>query len=316
MSQQAISPVAPLLSATRRAQAAHIVSGLRSTLFFNIAISLSAALMVVLGYGLSTSIIVWLGAALVAVAYRAVTAHRLARFNYIETDPDYALRFMSFGALLSGLIWASLPFCVPDFNAAGKDAAVSLIMVGISSGSMIRGIGYSQLSMAFAVPILLSIVVWLIHLGDYSAAILAIDVLGLMIVMVQSNLSAQRVFISNEIAKLDATDLAQSLEIANQDIQQKNRRLEVLANRDTITGLANRMHFNGRLLGDIAREKTIGGEVALLLIDLDRFKQINDTLGHSAGDALLKAVGERLSNTVGDDRLIAPLGGDAIAKQV
>ncbi|MBW8446902.1 MAG: EAL domain-containing protein [Arenimonas sp.] len=313
MSQQAISPVAPLLSATRRAQAAHIVSGLRSTLFFNIAISLSAALMVVLGYGLSTSIIVWLGAALVAVAYRAVTAHRLARFNYIETDPDYALRFMSFGALLSGLIWASLPFCVPDFNAAGKDAAVSLIMVGISSGSMIRGIGYSQLSMAFAVPILLSIVVWLIHLGDYSAAILAIDVLGLMIVMVQSNLSAQRVFISNEIAKLDATDLAQSLEIANQDIQQKNRRLEVLANRDTITGLANRMHFNGRLLGDIAREKTIGGEVALLLIDLDRFKQINDTLGHSAGDALLKAVGERLSNTVGDDGLIARLGGDEFA---
>ncbi|PPJ46573.1 GGDEF-domain containing protein [Rhizobium sp. KAs_5_22] len=311
--QQAIPPATELLSATRRAQATHIVSGLRSTLSFNIAISLSAALIVLLGNGLSLPIAVWLSATVLSAVYRALSVHRLVRFNYLETDPDYALRFMSGGALLSGLIWASLPFCIPDFNAAGKDATISLIMVGISAGSMIRGIGYSQMSMAFALPILLSIVVWLSYLGGSSAVIMALDVLGLMVVMVQSNLTAERVFVSNEIAKLEATTLAESLEIANEDIQQKNSRLEVLANRDTITGLANRMHFNGRLLGDIAKAKTIGGEVALLLIDLDRFKQINDTLGHSAGDALLRAVGERLSATVRDDGLIARLGGDEFA---
>jgi len=313
LNQQAIPPTTELLSATRRAQAAHIVNGLRSTLSFNIAISLSAALIVVLGHGMSTPVAVWLSATVLSAAYRAFSAHRLVRFNYIETDPDYALRVMSLGALITGLLWASLPFCVPDFSAAGKDATISLIMVGISAGSMIRGIGYSQMSMAFAVPILLSIVAWLSYVGDSSSAIMALDVLGLMVVMVQSNLTAERVFVSNEIAKLEATTLAESLEAANDAIHQKNRRLEVLANRDTITGLANRMHFNGRLLGDIAREKTIGGEVALLLIDLDRFKQINDTLGHSAGDALLRAVGERLSATVRDDGLIARLGGDEFA---
>ncbi|MBV2187363.1 MAG: EAL domain-containing protein, partial [Rhizobium sp.] len=313
MNQQAIPPSARLLPAAKRAQAIHIVSGLRSTLSFNIAIALSAAFIVVLGYGFSTSIAVWLSATVLSALYRAFSVHRLARFNYVETDPDYALRVMTFGALVTGLLWASLTFCIPNFSAAGKDATISLILVGISAGSMIRGIGYSPVSMAFSVPILLSIVTWLSYVGGSSAAIMAIDVLGLMVVMVQSNLTAERVFVSNEIAKLEATSLAESLEIANEDIQQKNRRLEVLANRDTITGLANRMHFNGRLLGDIAREKAIGGEVALLLIDLDRFKQINDTLGHSAGDALLRAVGERLNATVQDDGLIARLGGDEFA---
>ncbi len=313
MNQQAIPSSARFAAATRQAQAAHIIGGLRYTLFFNVTISLSAALIAVLREGLSVAIGIWLGATFLSGLYRAVTASRLARFNYVETHPDYALRIMAFGALTSGLIWASLPFCIADFNPAGKDATLCLIMVGISAGSMIRGMGYSNLSMAFALPILLSIVAWLTFVGGSHAAIMAIDVLGLMIVMVKSNLSAEQVFVSNEIAKLEATDLAGSLKIANEDIQQKNRRLEVLANRDTITGLANRMHFNGRLLGDIAQARATGGEVALLLIDLDRFKQINDTLGHSAGDALLKAVGERLKAKVGDDGLIARLGGDEFA---
>lgn len=313
MRQQASTSNAKFGPATRGAQAAYIVGGLRSTLVFNVAISLSAVLIVALTQGFSPAIMGWLAATIVAAVIRAVAAYRLVRFNYIDTNPDFALRHMTIGALLSGLAWAALPFCVNDFTAVGKDAAICLIMVGIAAGSMIRGIGYSQLSMAFSVPILLSIIAWLSYQGGSHAIILALDVLGLLLVMVQSNRSAERVFVSNEVAKLEATALAESLEIANLDIQQKNSRLEVLANRDPITGLANRMHFNGRLLGDIARAKAIGGEVALLLIDLDRFKQINDTLGHSAGDAMLRAVGERLSATVRDDGLIARLGGDEFA---
>ena len=154
LNQQAIPSSARFAAATRQAQAAHIIGGLRYTLFFNVTISLSAALIAVLREGLSVAIGIWLGATFLSGLYRAVTASRLARFNYVETHPDYALRIMAFGALTSGLIWASLPFCIADFNPAGKDATLCLIMVGISAGSMIRGMGYSNLSMAFALPIL------------------------------------------------------------------------------------------------------------------------------------------------------------------
>ncbi|GEO83416.1 MULTISPECIES: putative bifunctional diguanylate cyclase/phosphodiesterase [Alphaproteobacteria] len=313
MSQQSVAPNAKFLSATKRAQAANIVGGLRSTLLFNVVIAISAALVVMASEGFSEAMVGWLLATFCATAYRATSVYRLQRYHYVETRPDYSLRLMAFGAFLSGIVWASLPLWLSDFGIVGKDAAVVLIMIGISAGSMIRGMGFAPLSMAFAVPILLSIIAWLSFVGGSSATIMAIDVLGLLAVMVHSNLKAERVFVSNEMAKLEATGLAQSLEIANEEIQQKNARLEILANRDAITGLTNRMHFNGRLLGDIALAKTTGGEVALLLIDLDRFKQINDTLGHSAGDALLRAVGERLKATVRDDGLIARLGGDEFA---
>ncbi|MBA3519993.1 MAG: EAL domain-containing protein, partial [Rhizobiales bacterium] len=83
-----------------------------------------------------------------------------------------------------------------------------------------------------------------------------------------------------------------------------------LANHDALTGLPNRRCFGARLEALLAES---GGADALLLIDLDHFKDVNDTLGHDVGDALLHAVAERLSEAAGDSDMVARLGGDEFA---
>ncbi|MBI5158112.1 MAG: EAL domain-containing protein [Acidimicrobiia bacterium] len=78
---------------------------------------------------------------------------------------------------------------------------------------------------------------------------------------------------------------------------------------DALTGLPNRLHFTIVIEDALRRARDSEARVAVLLIDLDRFKEVNDTLGHQRGDALLQDLAMRLSEAVGDDH-VARLGGD------
>ena len=86
-----------------------------------------------------------------------------------------------------------------------------------------------------------------------------------------------------------------------------------MAHHDPLTGLANRVLFQERLHRTIAQAKRSGGLVAVLLLDLDEFKTVNDTLGHAAGDALLVAAADRIRANVRETDTVARLGGDEIA---
>ncbi len=88
-----------------------------------------------------------------------------------------------------------------------------------------------------------------------------------------------------------------------------NETLDVLARRDALTGLANRKLLVERLDEEVARPDA-DGHLSVLFIDLDGFKQINDTLGHAAGDQVLRIVAERLGGLLGEDDFLARLGGD------
>jgi diguanylate cyclase (GGDEF)-like protein len=79
---------------------------------------------------------------------------------------------------------------------------------------------------------------------------------------------------------------------------------------DPLTGLPNRQLFRDRLDQELARARRAGESVALLFIDLDRFKNVNDSLGHGAGDELLRVVAGRLAAIAGETRTLARLGGD------
>ncbi len=86
--------------------------------------------------------------------------------------------------------------------------------------------------------------------------------------------------------------------------------LRFMANYDTLTKLPNRGMFQGGLLRALQAAKRNTEQLALLFIDLDKFKQVNDVLGHDAGDDLLRQVAKRLKSTVRDADLVARLAGD------
>lgn len=97
------------------------------------------------------------------------------------------------------------------------------------------------------------------------------------------------------------------------ELQASQQQLEVLAYSDPLTGLPNRRCFNDELRHMGARAVREHHAFTLLLIDLDYFKQINDTLGHDAGDALLVEVAKRLTHAVREADRLARLGGDEFA---
>jgi diguanylate cyclase (GGDEF)-like protein/PAS domain S-box-containing protein len=90
-------------------------------------------------------------------------------------------------------------------------------------------------------------------------------------------------------------------------------RIRYLAEYDSLTGLINRNTLHARLAAMIAKAETDGGEVALLVLGLDGFQQINDMLGHASGDRVLRAVSERLTASIPGPRMVARLSGDEFA---
>lgn len=107
----------------------------------------------------------------------------------------------------------------------------------------------------------------------------------------------------------DNTSLIKQLDATLAELREHETRLRHQALFDGLTGLANRTHFHEQVTAALAQPEP----VSLLLIDLDGFKTVNDTLGHAAGDALLIAVADRLRTSVRAGDLAARLGGDEFA---
>ncbi len=97
---------------------------------------------------------------------------------------------------------------------------------------------------------------------------------------------------------------------AEEDLRALSATLAERAVRDPLTGLANRTLFEERLKAVLARDTRTGQSTAVLFLDLDGFKEVNDTWGHAAGDLVLRTVGERLSAAVRPSDTVARIGGD------
>ncbi len=114
----------------------------------------------------------------------------------------------------------------------------------------------------------------------------------------------------------DSEGRPQRIDGAITDISERKeaeRRIDHLAQYDAVTGLPNRRLFNDRLTLALARDKRLGAMTAVLLLDLDRFKQINESLGHGGGDQVLQAVTARLKERLREVDTVARLGGDEFA---
>ncbi len=122
---------------------------------------------------------------------------------------------------------------------------------------------------------------------------------------------------ANELLEVQVTQRTSELKSANDKLRldlEERKRVELsirhMAHHDALTGLPNRTLFRDRLTHAMAQADRYHQKLAVLFLDLDRFKAINDTLGHNVGDQLLKIAAERLRSCVRDCDTVARLGGD------
>ena len=125
-------------------------------------------------------------------------------------------------------------------------------------------------------------------------------------IAIENAMAVQGMEASNQLNE----DYRQRLEIMNKQLVESSKELEYLSLYDTVTSLPNRSLFHDRLSQNIDRATLNNDSIALLLIDLDRFKEINEALGHDRGDQLLKKIARRFSGNIKPGETIARLGGD------
>jgi diguanylate cyclase (GGDEF)-like protein len=296
----------------RTAQAESLLGNTSITLAANIFIAASTAWLIWNAGGAPT-IFVWLVAIVVLGISRFAAYHVISRSGMLVEKPVRALHLLTVMSFASGLSWTPVPlfFAMPGNGVI--TGYVVFVMAGISMGAIIQSLAYWRVALAFGVPLMSSTMAMMLVEGDGISYFLAINIALLTVMLFRSSMRSEQSFVQSQNTAMRTSQLAHSLAVANGEISKTSQRLEHLANSDALTGLANRSVFNRRMEQLFARCRQGQTEVALLLIDLDKFKTINDTRGHSAGDALLKAVADRLAAACVRSDLAIRLGGDEFA---
>ncbi len=145
--------------------------------------------------------------------------------------------------------------------------------------------------------------------GIFVPLIMGDDVMGVLVV----ESGALNEYTAEDLVLLESVAPYVAVAIRNRMLQDAVAHEKYRADHDALTGLANRALFTDRLTQAVHRADRSGELVGVIYADLDGFKEVNDTLGHAAGDELLKSVGRRLNDAVRASDTVARMGGDEFA---
>ncbi|TNC49191.1 EAL domain-containing protein [Rubellimicrobium rubrum] len=240
---------------------------------------------------------IWVPAVLVTVSLvRLVTWTR--RPQHVA-DAGQALHMLRRTTVLGSVLAIAYIAWSLALNGYGNDrehAHVAIFIAVTVIGCIFCLMHLPQAALAITTIVTVSFLVYYLSSGDRIYTAIGLNILLVTLVMIRVLLNSFRGFDQLIRTQGETTRL--------------NRDVTLLAHTDMLTGLPNRRLFFSELDEEVATCRTQGRELALGLIDLDRFKAANDTFGHLLGDQLLEAVGQRLRDVFNSDCLVARLGGD------
>lgn len=222
------------------------------------------------------------------------------------------LRLNGLLMLAMGCLWAFVPGLMFDITDT-RAPFILFILAGVSAGATVQAGTYSVGAIAFVLPIFGTLIFKLLICGGERNVMIAFDGVLYLLFLVVSARKGEKALARTVLLRIEATALAASLDREHTASKASAARFFALANHDTLTGLANRAAFSTNLNHWLESGQQHGSGFYLLLLDLDHFKSINDTLGHSAGDDILKEAAKRLTQTIDGENIVARLGGDEFA---
>ncbi|PTW50851.1 diguanylate cyclase/phosphodiesterase [Rhodovulum kholense] len=244
----------------------------------------------------------WLPAVLVLCLTMTRKSRKAARHRVSRVSPR-AARILARTSALLALPWAALVVYVFAAHGPGEPMIVMLVCVGMLSGGAFMLHRAFVAALCYMLTILVP-VIFSLHFGGWDQAWSVTAFAAAYGVFL-----AYFAFTAGETAR-QRDDSVAALSDAVARLKRAHDENFLLANVDDVTGLVNRKAFNDRLREAVDRQKAGGCSFSLLLMDLDRFKNVNDLFGHGVGDELLAEVSRRLRANLSEGDLIGRLGGD------
>ncbi|MGY4174981.1 diguanylate cyclase (GGDEF)-like protein [Bradyrhizobium sp. USDA 4518] len=219
-----------------------------------------------------------------------------ARSSRLMTKPQFvsrqAMHRLVRNALVLGTAWAIVPVAFFANASNGGQLVITCLCSGMLAGGAFAFATIPVAAVAFTAPIFVGTAICLGRNDDFAYLLVAILVVAYGFVLLRGVFAHSFEFTRRAIAQLEA---------------------ERRGRRDTLTQLPNRFAFNESLEGALNRLARTGEEFAVLLLDLDRFKDVNDKFGHLAGDEFLVQAAVRLQRCVRQTDTVARIGGDEFA---
>ncbi len=242
---------------------------------------------------------IWGGLTLICGALAASVALSLARYDD-DIVSRRLLRKLVFAAILTASPWAVLALVTATAGTPSELRMLAIVLcIGRVAGATLILHRFFAACLAYQTTVLAALLLSTLHVG------LATEwALAAVSMLLGGYLAITAWCVGETSRERDASHKA---------LEEANDRIARLAYVDHVTGLPNRKAFMDRLVEAIAEAEVTGTKFAVFMLDLDRFKNINDTFGHQIGDALLALVGRRLAARLGPRDVLARLGGDEFA---
>lgn len=213
----------------------------------------------------------------------------------------------------AGMLWAFLAGALFPAGGATEQATLIMLLTGLCAGSVAFFSSSPWASMAFYLPFMVTLGVQAhtFHGDGLPVLTAAIGVFTVCAVVFTRTGWGQ--FVENVRVLVERDRLLQESKASEEQLELRLSRMEGLAMVDELTGLKNRRSFFDAIESVIAASRRRGKPVALALIDLDHFKEVNDTYGHVAGDEVLREVARRIEGTLRQEQIVGRIGGEEFA---
>ncbi len=277
------------------------------------------------GWGLAA----WFAALLLVAALRAID---LLSYGKRRLRPDWTgrseVRRLGAGTIATGIIWAAFPVMFFHVLDIVERTTMAITLSALAGGSLSLLAAVPWLEIAFSACMLLpGTVMFALTPGGENTIIATGGLIYFGFVLSQTTVihrgttSAFRTSRANERLRAALTESLETLEerikVRTADLEREvierdryGRELARYALRDSLTGLYNRNTLADQLRSEIEQARVAGAALAVFFLDLDKFKEVNDLLGHHSGDVVLQEVAVRLGAVVPPEAILARWGGD------
>ncbi len=283
-------------------------------------IGVGATIFLFWSYTEITSILLWAAAFLILLLVRSLQMSNALVEKRFLTAPKKVYRQLVTGAALTGGVWAAVYIFAVSHVPQSLQYTFLLLIIMMTAFSVGFSVMIREYFLAYLFASLWPIAWWsLVHYWQQPYnAVLGLSLLAFCALMI---FVGNRIYESfrnmiclnweRETMARELGDLTGSLRDRNRQLQDARRRLADLANVDELTGLGNRRLVNKVLQDEINRARRNSGDLSVILLDVDYFKNYNDTYGHPAGDAVLQQLADlmqRATSRAGE--VVARYGGE------